>query len=50
MSKIFIDARHEGNDPGDIGKHSRERDKDNILKLASRLNELLESHGDAVRI
>ena len=48
MAKIFIDAGHGGNDPGAIGKRSKE--KDNVLKVANRLKVLLEGHGHTVRL
>lgn len=48
MSKIFIDPGHGGQDPGAIGKRSKE--KDNVLKVAIRLKALLESHGHIVKM
>lgn len=48
MSKIFIDPGHGGNDPGAIGKRSRE--KDNVLKVALRLKTILEGYGHEVRL
>ena len=48
MSKIFIDPGHGGNDPGAIGKRSRE--KDNVLKVALRLKAILEGYGHEVRL
>lgn len=48
MSKIFIDPGHGGNDPGAIGKRSRE--KDNVLKVALHLKAILEGYGHEVRL
>lgn len=46
MSLIVIDPGHGGHDPGAVG--SRSKEKDNVLKVALRLKELLESHGHRV--
>lgn len=48
MSKIFIDPGHGDNDPGAIGKRSKE--KDNVLKVGLRLKALLENNGHTVKM
>lgn len=48
MAKIFIDSGHGGNDPGAVGKRSKE--KDNVLKVAKKLKSLLESYGHSVKM
>ena len=48
MAKIFLDPGHGGNDPGAVGKKSKE--KDNVLKVAKKLKTLLEGYGHTVRL
>jgi len=48
MAKIMIDPGHGGNDPGAVGKKSKE--KDNVLKVAKKLKTLLEKYGHTVKM
>src|SRR5699024_4196463 len=48
MAKIMIDPGHGGNDPGTVGKRSKE--KDNVLKVAKKLKTLLEKYGHTVKM
>lgn len=48
MAKIMIDPGHGGNDPGAVGKKSKE--KDNVLKVAKKLKALLENYGHTVKM
>src|SRR5690625_4423655 len=48
MVKIMIDPGHGGNDPGAVGKKSKE--KDNVLKVAKKLKTLLEKYGHTVKM
>ena len=48
MVKIMIDPGHGGNDPGAVGKRSKE--KDNVLKVAKKLKTLLEKYGHTVKM
>ena len=43
---VFIDPGHGGQDPGALGRHSRE--SDNVLKVAKRIKELLIHYGFTV--
>ncbi|MGE7546128.1 N-acetylmuramoyl-L-alanine amidase family protein [Sporosarcina newyorkensis] len=48
MSKVWLDFGHGGNDPGAIGKRSKE--KDNVLKVGMRVKALLEAAGHTVKL
>lgn len=48
MAKIMIDPGHGGNDPGAVGKRSKE--KDNVLKVGKKLKTLLENYGHTVKM
>src|SRR5690625_3306372 len=48
MAKIMIDPGHGGNDPGAVGKRSKE--KDNVLKVGKKLKTLLEKYGHTVKM
>lgn len=43
---VFLDPGHGGQDPGALGRHSRE--SDNVLKVAKRIKELLIHYGFTV--
>ena len=48
MAKIMIDPGHGGNDPGALGRRSKE--KDNVLNVAKKLKTLLEKYGHTVKM
>lgn len=48
MAKFELDPGHGAHDPGAVGRNSKE--KDNVLKVALRVKELLEAAGHTVRM